>query len=164
MNAFLFEASCSNTFTSPGVGSLFLFFNGLQKIFLESFFWSSIVTFSLGFILFFISEYEDDKISLPFVVTDLLGRNLKLLKEKAVCEVRALSRNLLSWEKEMLLCLSTRPLNNYSQGNVTSLIFFSWLSFLGSFYYLLFWLYPVDWSHCIEIHTHTHKTPWLVGI
>lgn len=32
-------------------------------------------------------EYEDDKISLPFVVTDLRGRSLKPLKERATAQV-----------------------------------------------------------------------------
>lgn len=44
----------------------------------------------LGLTLCFLSEYEDDKISLPFVVTDLRGRNLKPLKERAVCQVRVI--------------------------------------------------------------------------
>lgn len=33
------------------------------------------------------AEYEDDKISLPFVVTDLRGRSLKPLRERATAQV-----------------------------------------------------------------------------
>uniref|UniRef100_A0A8C5WWH8 DDB1 and CUL4 associated factor 15 n=1 Tax=Laticauda laticaudata TaxID=8630 RepID=A0A8C5WWH8_LATLA len=48
-------------------------------------------------------EYEDDKISLPFVVTDLLGRNLKLLKEKAVCEGQYLTVEQLTLDFEYVI-------------------------------------------------------------
>ena len=33
------------------------------------------------------SEFEDDKISLPFVVTDLRGRNLRPMREQAAVQV-----------------------------------------------------------------------------
>ncbi|XP_063150433.1 DDB1- and CUL4-associated factor 15 [Candoia aspera] len=48
-------------------------------------------------------EYEDDKISLPFVVTDLLGRNLKLLKEKAVCQGQYLTVEQLTLDFEYVI-------------------------------------------------------------
>lgn len=35
------------------------------------------------------SEFEDDKISLPFVVTDLRGRNLRPMRERAAVQVGA---------------------------------------------------------------------------
>ncbi|XP_067320104.1 DDB1- and CUL4-associated factor 15 [Anolis sagrei] len=48
-------------------------------------------------------EYEDDKISLPFVVTDLRGRNLKLLKEKAVCQGQYLTVEQLTLDFEYVI-------------------------------------------------------------
>ncbi|XP_033028622.1 DDB1- and CUL4-associated factor 15 [Lacerta agilis] len=48
-------------------------------------------------------EYEDDKISLPFVVTDLQGRNLKLLKEKAVCQGQYLTVEQLTLDFEYVI-------------------------------------------------------------
>lgn len=38
------------------------------------------------------SEFEDDKISLPFVVTDLRGRSLRPMRERASVQVGAGSR------------------------------------------------------------------------
>ncbi|XP_042311659.1 DDB1- and CUL4-associated factor 15 [Sceloporus undulatus] len=48
-------------------------------------------------------EYEDDKISLPFVVTDLRGRNLKPLKEKAVCQGQYLTVEQLTLDFEYVI-------------------------------------------------------------
>nr|XP_056723013.1 DDB1- and CUL4-associated factor 15 [Euleptes europaea] len=48
-------------------------------------------------------EYEDDKISLPFVVTDLRGRNLKLLKERAVCQGQYLTVEQLTLDFEYVI-------------------------------------------------------------
>ncbi|KAH0628739.1 hypothetical protein JD844_010217 [Phrynosoma platyrhinos] len=48
-------------------------------------------------------EYEDDKISLPFVVTDLRGRNLKLLKEKAVFQGQFLIVEQLTLDFEYVI-------------------------------------------------------------
>ncbi|XP_077185928.1 DDB1- and CUL4-associated factor 15 [Paroedura picta] len=48
-------------------------------------------------------EYEDDKISLPFVVTDLRGRNLKPLKETAVCQGQYLTVEQLTLDFEYVI-------------------------------------------------------------
>ncbi|KAJ7317395.1 hypothetical protein JRQ81_003557 [Phrynocephalus forsythii] len=48
-------------------------------------------------------EYEDDKISLPFVVTDLRGRNLKPLKEKAICQGQYLTVEQLTLDFEYVI-------------------------------------------------------------
>ncbi|XP_066471000.1 DDB1- and CUL4-associated factor 15 isoform X2 [Tiliqua scincoides] len=48
-------------------------------------------------------EYEDDKISLPFVVTDLRGRNLKPLKERAVCQGQYLTVEQLTLDFEYVI-------------------------------------------------------------
>ncbi|XP_053152449.1 DDB1- and CUL4-associated factor 15 isoform X2 [Hemicordylus capensis] len=48
-------------------------------------------------------EYEDDKISLPFVVTDLRGRNLKPLKDKAVCQGQYLTVEQLTLDFEYVI-------------------------------------------------------------
>lgn len=42
----------------------------------------------------FPSEFEDDKISLPFVVTDLRGHNLRPMRERAAAQVGASNRGL----------------------------------------------------------------------
>uniref|UniRef100_A0A8D0GGG9 DDB1 and CUL4 associated factor 15 n=1 Tax=Sphenodon punctatus TaxID=8508 RepID=A0A8D0GGG9_SPHPU len=48
-------------------------------------------------------EYEDDKISLPFVVTDLRGRNLKPLKERAVFQGQYLTVEQLTLDFEYVI-------------------------------------------------------------
>ncbi|XP_062454397.1 DDB1- and CUL4-associated factor 15 isoform X1 [Rhea pennata] len=48
-------------------------------------------------------EYEDDKISLPFVVTDLRGRNLKPLKERAVAQGQYLTVEQLTLDFEYVI-------------------------------------------------------------
>ncbi|XP_067416704.1 DDB1- and CUL4-associated factor 15 [Emydura macquarii macquarii] len=48
-------------------------------------------------------EYEDDKISLPFVVTDLRGRNLKPLKERAMFQGQYLTVEQLTLDFEYVI-------------------------------------------------------------
>ncbi|XP_075773269.1 DDB1- and CUL4-associated factor 15 [Pelodiscus sinensis] len=48
-------------------------------------------------------EYEDDKISLPFVVTDLRGRNLKPLKERAIFQGQYLTVEQLTLDFEYVI-------------------------------------------------------------
>ncbi|XP_064355482.1 DDB1- and CUL4-associated factor 15 isoform X4 [Dromaius novaehollandiae] len=48
-------------------------------------------------------EYEDDKISLPFVVTDLRGRSLKPLKERAVAQGQYLTVEQLTLDFEYVI-------------------------------------------------------------
>ncbi|XP_040436964.1 LOW QUALITY PROTEIN: DDB1- and CUL4-associated factor 15 [Falco naumanni] len=48
-------------------------------------------------------EYEDDKISLPFVVTDLRGRSLKPLKERATAQGQYLTVEQLTLDFEYVI-------------------------------------------------------------
>ncbi|XP_054664035.1 DDB1- and CUL4-associated factor 15 [Grus americana] len=48
-------------------------------------------------------EYEDDKISLPFVVTDLRGRSLKPLKERATAQGQCLTVEQLTLDFEYVI-------------------------------------------------------------
>ncbi|XP_072704492.1 DDB1- and CUL4-associated factor 15 [Ciconia boyciana] len=49
------------------------------------------------------AEYEDDKISLPFVVTDLRGRSLKPLKERATAQGQYLTVEQLTLDFEYVI-------------------------------------------------------------
>ncbi|PNJ13301.1 DCAF15 isoform 5, partial [Pongo abelii] len=65
-------------------------------------------------------EFEDDKISLPFVVTDLRGRNLRPMRERTAVQVGVGSGRAKDSPRELLggswhrpLCLPTYPQGQY---------------------------------------------------